>query len=223
MLAAALVACGLPTAGEFASGSATAAPDVSDARVVDPRDSSIAEDVAIVTPPSDAAADTTTSPPVTNLLPENNSDFEAPCSNDNGSYLASLEQSQVERSGQFSCEVCRAPDQPGAGGWSIDNGLSAMPVPGQEYRATAWVRRPPGSPDALGVRIALRTQTEGYDQVEWQGSDKVTLTDEWQLLSVTLAVTESAPRIDTYVFADNQDGLTTPCFLIDDYVAWRTK
>jgi hypothetical protein len=216
----------LPTAGEFASGFTTSAPNARDAGPVnEPKDSAMADDrAAILTTTADAPADTgTPPPPITNLLAPANADFEAACSENNGSYRASLEPSDVEHSGAQSCEVCRAADQPNAEIWSIDNGVPRSPTAGEEYRATVWVRRPAGSTDAIEISLTVRTHAlDNYEAIDTQTSSPVIATDEWQLLSVTMPVTKPAAEMDTYVWARNQDGLTTPCFLVDDYVLWRS-
>jgi hypothetical protein len=221
-------ACGLPTAGEFASGSVTVAHDAHDAAPASkepPPDSSTPDRGSVVRPPPpDAAPDVSAPLPITNLLAQNNADFEAPCSDGNGFYRASLEPSDVEHSGAHSCAVCRAADQPDAEIWSIDNGVSVSPTAGQEYRATVWVRRPPGSTDAIELALTVRTHAvNDYQAIDTQTSSSVIANDEWQLLSVTLPLTSPAAQMDTYVWARNDAAFTTPCFLVDDYVLWRSN
>ena len=87
----------------------------------------------------------------------------------------------------------------------------------------AWSRLAPGSTDALYVTLVLRSQTKSYARIEVSESAPLLLTDEWQMLSVTFTLTKPANNMDTYTYAENGAGLTTACFLIDDYVVWRTR
>lgn len=221
-------ACGLPSADEFASGSPDGGSSLGDvARATDQTDSGSAKDVETLAPnPTDSGTDgasaVDSSIPIVNLLAKNNADFEAGCS-DSGAYEAVITSSNVARSGAQACNVCRAPEATSTDIWSIDNGFLGPPAVGQEYRSTVWVRRPPGSTDALYVTLALRSQTKSYARIEVSESAPLLLTDEWQMLSVTFTLTKPASNLDTYTYAENGAGLTTACFLIDDYVVWRTR
>lgn len=224
-------ACGLPSADEFASGAPDGGAGLGDVGRADAGASGQvdgrARDVETLTPdPTDGGTDGTSvvdsSTPIVNLLAKNNADFEDGCS-DSGQYEAALTGSSVARSGAQACNVCRAPDATNTDIWSIDNGYLGPPVVGQEYRSTVWVRRPPGSTDALYVTLALRSQTKSYARVEVSESAPLLLTDEWQMLSVAFTLTKPASNMDTYTYAENGAGLTTACFLIDDYVVWRTR
>ncbi|MFO0735471.1 MAG: hypothetical protein U0270_06315 [Labilithrix sp.] len=216
-------ACGLPSADEFASGSPDGGSSLGD---VARADGGVTKDAETLTPnPTDGGTDgasaVDSSTPIVNLLAKNNADFEAGCT-DSGGYEAVISGSNVARSGAQACNVCRGPNAT-TEIWSIDNGYAGEPAAGQEYRSTVWVRRPPGSTDALYVTLVLRSQTKSYARIEVSESAPLLLTDEWQMLSVTFTLTKPANNMDTYTYAENGAGLTTACFLIDDYVVWRTR
>ena len=219
-------ACALPSTEEFASGS----PDAG----TNDGGQSVPSDGAPITrdgeplAPFDSGADVTTvvlddGGSVTNLLPADQSAFEIGDCGSSGRYESKLEASNVPRSGARSCKVCRAPGSTDEQLWSIDNGFDAKPREGQEYRAEAWVRRPPGSTDQLRVALSIRTVNDPFDQVEQVETDTIVLTDEWQRLATTLPLTKRADFMDVFVYAVYEDGTVNRCFLVDDLVVWQTK
>lgn len=228
----AAAACVLPSGSEFSSGSADAGSSASDGGKTDGArvdGALVGPDGAVVTPPAgEAGVDSGTvldgEAPIVNLLSQNNADFEAGNCDDSGHFQAKLFGIEVAHSGAFACKVCWGSGSSGAAIWSIDNSFPSPPAIGQEYRATAWVRRAPGTTATLTVSLVLRSWTGTYDTVEEQESPYLTLdNDDWKPIATSLALTKAAEKMDTYTFAEHDPGMQGPCFLVDDYVVWRTK
>lgn len=215
-------ACALPTAGEFATGKEDIGPGLPEGGAALPDASVATSDSATK---SDAGADAATMPPagVDNLLPPEISAYEVgtDCGGAGG-YQATLETSSAPHAGGHSCNVCRAPGQESTDIWSIDLGFEEAAQLGSVYHASAWVRRPPGSTDAIQLGLVLRTWTNNYDTIETLEGPDVVLTDDWQQLLVEMPITKKAPKFDTYLYTVNKPGLGTPCFLVDDFFVWRT-
>lgn len=224
-----VAACALPTRDEFASGAKGSSADAgtrSDradgATPSSPTDAASKSDANGPPPGLDGSVDAATDPPLVNLLYPNNQTFENSCSDDSGNYQSVLTMSDTAHSGAHSCSVCHINQDDNI--WSIDNGFEVHPKVGETYRAIAWVRRPPGTTVALPVRIALRSQTKNYGQIEEVESDSTILSDEWQRISVDLPITKPAALMDTFTFGRPDDpSQFKTCFLVDDYVVALVK
>lgn len=227
---AVVAACALPTRDEYASGSRK--DPALDGGQLDRADGATPAGQGDAASTSDAVGpqpgidggntDAATDPPLVNLLSPNNGTFESSCSDDSGYYESNLSISDVARSGSHSCLVCHANENDNI--WSIDNGFDVHPSVGQTYRAIAWVRRPPGTTVALPVRIALRSQTKSYAQIEEAESETAILSDDWQRISVDLTIRKPAALMDTFTFGRPDDAsMIKTCFLVDDYVVALVK
>jgi hypothetical protein len=132
---------------------------------------------------------------------------------------ATLTSEPIGRSGARSCRVCSS--QP-ATYFTIDPlGFGLLDVlPGEVYRAEAWVRRvAPTPPPSEGVAVYQRVY-RGGTQVESSSSDRVVVGDDWGLVGGLHEVTQ-AGRLELYFEARPATGVE--CFLIDDVVLMRVK
>ncbi len=164
---------------------------------------------------TDAAADADThlGP---NLLDD--SSFEDECTW-NG-YQGTRSTDSTARTGTKSCRICTAPLTTD---YFTGNSLftAAAPVVGATYHAVAWVRAAPGAALPPGAVLNLRTlYPSPFTGVERASTSPslTPLTDTWQRMEITLAVTKPAAQMDGYVGSDTAPGA---CFLVDD--VWLEK
>jgi hypothetical protein len=145
----------------------------------------------------------------TNLV--GNSDFEDDLSG--WVYSAStLSRADLGHSLDHSAQACGA-----AASWfglTDDPSWVHAPKQGQVYRARAWVRAPPEQSSGQTAVVWIRERPTSTSLGLEQGSAPVTLTAEWQAISVTRTISQDVYALDLYLTS----GPSSPagCLLADD-------
>lgn len=129
-----------------------------------------------------------------------------------GAYHSMITQAPLPRSGSFSCMVCLNQN---ATNYTIDDNPNtvSMPLSGQLYVASAWVKSGPSNVNTQSVSLTLRVHTtQGVIGPESQGQP-VMLTDQWQQVTSAHMMASDAFDLDIYIGGDGTPG---DCFLVDD-------
>lgn len=117
----------------------------------------------------------------------------------------------VARSGSASCRVC---GDETTGGFTVDplgSGV-ANALPGETYRAEAWVRTAPGQPVSGSIAIVHRIY-DGDEEKDVVYSFRVEPSGDWQRIELTHTA-RVAGRIEVYIQA--VASAAGQCFLVDD-------
>jgi hypothetical protein len=129
-----------------------------------------------------------------------------------GGYHSTITQAPLPRSGSFSCMVCLNANFTN---YTIDDNPNtvSMPLAGQLYVASAWVKSGPSNVNTMSISLTLREHTtQGVIGPQTQGQP-VTLTDQWQQVTSAHMLAADAFDLDIYIGGNGTPG---DCFLVDD-------
>lgn len=223
-----VAACTLPSADEFASGTA------GDGGVL-PGEAGAAPDPAndggappgIVDGFVDASADATPAA-ATDLLDGAGTFERAAACVTPGAILATFTEAlgadgSVFHGGARSCKLCRDGSE---GTFSIEHAFAprGSGVTRATYRAEAWVKKVPGGAPAIAM-LSLRTyQFFPFDDDVSQRKDSspTIIADDWQRLTIDLPVTQSTSRIEASVSFEAPRASGT-CATVDDVIVYRLE